>query len=367
MRVNFAEPNKQVYDSRTFKSAIQRITTDKSLQIVVILLPRNMRKDYAAIKLITTTTAVVPTQVVMLPINEKRFMSIIEKVALQIQAKVGAQLWTVRPSTAFGRFLMVVGIDVFHDTVNKRNSILGFCATIHPNLSKYYSTIAVHSTGQEIGTVIGNLFTEAINVFSEKAKRYPETVIFFRDGVSESQVEAVRRMEVESVLNACQRVRVGSEAYNPDIIYTVVVKNTSTRLFAPAGSTRGGGRGGRGGRGARGGAATAPGEVSNPPPGTLVVDQIVPEKGDFFLISHYANQGMAAPSLYRTVYTSHPDNFPLEELARLAYKLCHMYYNWSGAIKVPAPCMMAHKLAFLVGQCVHGAVDPRIRLSQFYL
>lgn len=264
MRVNFAEPSRQVYDSRTFKSAIQRITSDKSLQIVVILLPRSMRKDYAGIKEVTTTRAVVPTQVVVLPINTKRFMSIIEKVALQIQAKVGAQLWTVRPTTAFGKYLMVVGIDVFHDTVNKRNSILGFCATIHPNLNKYYSTITVHPTGLEIGTAIGNLFTEAINVFSEKAKRYPETVVFFRDGVAESQVKAVRKMEVDSVLSACQRVRVGSEAYNPNIIYTVVVKNTSARLFAPAGSIRGG-RGGRGGRGARGGATTAPGEVSNPP------------------------------------------------------------------------------------------------------
>lgn len=107
--------------------------------------------------------------------------------------------------------------------------------------------------------------------------------------------------------------------------------------------------------------------MTNPPPGTLVVDQIVPERGDFYLISHSANQGMAAPSLYRTVYASHPDNFPLEELARLAYKLCHMYYNWTGAIKVPAPCMMAHKLAYLVGQCIHGDVSTKIRLSQFYI
>ena len=25
--------------------------------------------------------------------------------------------------------------------------------------------------------------------------------------------------------------------------------------------------------------------------------------------------------------------------------MCHYYYNWAGPIKVPAPCMYAHKIA----------------------
>jgi len=27
--------------------------------------------------------------------------------------------------------------------------------------------------------------------------------------------------------------------------------------------------------------------------------------------------------------------------------LCHYYFNWAGPIKVPAPCMYAHKIADL--------------------
>lgn len=46
---------------------------------------------------------------------------------------------------------------------------------------------------------------------------------------------------------------------------------------------------------------------------------------------------------------------------RLAYKLTHMYYNWPGTIRVPAPCQYAHKLAFLVGQSLHN--DPSLKLS----
>ena len=29
---------------------------------------------------------------------------------------------------------------------------------------------------------------------------------------------------------------------------------------------------------------------------------------------------------------------------RLAYKLTHLYFNWPGTVRVPAPCQYAHKL-----------------------
>ena len=35
------------------------------------------------------------------------------------------------------------------------------------------------------------------------------------------------------------------------------------------------------------------------------------------------------------------------ELEKLTFDLCHYYFNWAGPIKVPAPCMYAHKIADL--------------------
>ena len=32
---------------------------------------------------------------------------------------------------------------------------------------------------------------------------------------------------------------------------------------------------------------------------------------------------------------------------KLTFDLCHYYFNWAGSIKVPAPCMYAHKIAEL--------------------
>jgi len=33
------------------------------------------------------------------------------------------------------------------------------------------------------------------------------------------------------------------------------------------------------------------------------------------------------------------------EIEHLTFSLCHFYFNWSGPIKVPAPCQYAHKIA----------------------
>lgn len=36
-----------------------------------------------------------------------------------------------------------------------------------------------------------------------------------------------------------------------------------------------------------------------------------------------------------------------QQLEKLTFDLCHYYFNWAGPIKVPAPCMYAHKIAEL--------------------
>jgi aubergine-like protein len=346
-----SQPVMLPYDWRTFAQTLETQARKGPIQIAICLLSKRFhQRDYEKIKTLTTTSISIPTQVVMLPVNAKRMNAVLDKVALQIQAKAGAQLWAIRPSQVFGKFLMVVGIDVFHDTIQKKKSVLGFCATIHPNLSKYYSTTSLQQSGQEIATSIGNLFLEALHTFKARAKRYPETIIFFRDGVAESQIPAVKDFEVQSILRACEDL---GEAYRPLVLYTVVVKKTAAKFFTPPCS--------------KGGTQRGRMEVTNPPPGTVVINRVVPEQGDFYLISHSANQGMSSPTLYRTIFSSRKADFPLEELARLAYKLCHLYYNWTGAIKVPAPCMMAHKLAYLVGKFTHAPGATGMPTSPYYL
>jgi len=43
-----------------------------------------------------------------------------------------------------------------------------------------------------------------------------------------------------------------------------------------------------------------------------------------------------------------------EAMEKLTFALCHYYFNWAGPIKVPAPCMYAHKIAELFMHLGHN-------------
>lgn len=37
-----------------------------------------------------------------------------------------------------------------------------------------------------------------------------------------------------------------------------------------------------------------------------------------------------------------------ENVQRLSYKLCHMYYNWCGTIKIPAPVQVIMHYIYII-------------------
>jgi aubergine-like protein len=49
----------------------------------------------------------------------------------------------------------------------------------------------------------------------------------------------------------------------------------------------------------------------------------------------------------------------------LTFDLCHYYFNWSGPIKVPAPCMYAHKIAELYMN-IGKEIDTKAFSSKIY-
>eukprot|EP00301_Raphidiophrys_heterophryoidea_P003334 c11510_g1_i1.p2 GENE.c11510_g1_i1~~c11510_g1_i1.p2 ORF type:complete len:133 (-),score=37.01 c11510_g1_i1:180-554(-) len=104
----------------------------------------------------------------------------------------------------------------------------------------------------------------------------------------------------------------------------------------------------------------------NPPPG-LIVDRTVSSQShyDFFLVAQSVNQGTATPTHYLVLMDT--TGLKPDHLQSLTYKLCHLYYNWPGTVRVPAPCQYAHKLAFLIGQSVHRAPHARLASNLYFL
>lgn len=80
-------------------------------------------------------------------------------------------------------------------------------------------------------------------------------------------------------------------------------------------------------------------EYENPLPG-CVIDHTITRRHmyDFFLVPQSVRQGTVSPTHYIVVHDS--ANFAPDILQRLSFKLCFLYYNWPGTVRVPACCQV---------------------------
>ena len=90
------------------------------------------------------------------------------------------------------------------------------------------------------------------------------------------------------------------------------------------------------------------GQLRNPPTGCIIDSKLVGEekgneKFDFYMTPATATQGCILPTHFYV--SKNESSLTKLEIQQLSYALCHFYFNWAGAIKVPAPVQYAHKIA----------------------
>lgn len=92
---------------------------------------------------------------------------------------------------------MLVGLDVYHKTIAGRRSVAGLVASMDSTFSRFWSASIVLGVGQELTHNVAGYFAQAL-VQYEKVNNYlPDTIIFYRDGVGESQVQSVLDAETQ--------------------------------------------------------------------------------------------------------------------------------------------------------------------------
>lgn len=305
----------------------------QNTQIVVFICPTQRSDRYSVIKKVCCTQIPVPSQVILSKTlsNPQKVRSIIQKIALQMTCKLGGTLWTVKfPFKGW----MICGIDVYHGVGQK--SVCGFVCSLNEAISRWFSLALFQD--KEISDFYKMAFTRALEKFKHENGYFPKNVIIFRDGTGDGQLEQCRRYEIEQFESVLREFNLETK-----ICFIVVQKRISTRLFLKESK-----------------------DLVNPNPGT-VLDHTVTRRNmtDFFLISQSVRQGTVNPTHYIVLHDT--CNLKPDHVQRLSYKLCHLYYNWPGTIRVPAPCLYAHKCASLVGQ--HIKKIPNISLADklYYL
>jgi aubergine-like protein len=310
-------------------------------KICIVILPRR-DKLYNEVKSISLKIEI-PVQCVVSSQfrNDRKIESILNNLTLQIAAKTGSQLWTIPRSPGIPQITMIVGMDVYHDTVNRKQSVLGFAASLNPDFTKYYSTIRKQAKiGEEVSASVEECFHEALLAFFEETRQrfLPNCIVVFRDGVGDSQEDIVKNVEIRGLFKVFRRF----QNYEPEVVYVVICKRIDTRFLIQS-----------------------HGSYFNPRAGTCIFDEEVCDDDTFYLITTNVFQGTATPVKYKIV--ENHSNISKRTLSQFAFSLCHLYYNWKGSIKLPVCTQLAHKLAYVVGENVHIDASEKLRKTYWYL
>ena len=164
---------------------------NSNVQAVVLLLPgaKGRTTLYDDVKRYLLAEFPVPSQVVLVNTiaKGKNLRSIVNKILIQINAKIGGIPWTVDNLPFMDKPTMVCGMDVFHSTALGKKSVLALTASINNSATKYFSTSVIQSEiGQEAGHSLNEGMTKAFEAFKKaNGGIYPARVIFYRDGVGE--------------------------------------------------------------------------------------------------------------------------------------------------------------------------------------
>lgn len=316
-----------------------RHSLNPQIQIVVCICPTARDDRYAAIKKICCAEMPIPSQVINTRTisNDAKNRAIIQKIALQMNCKLGGTLWGVKIPL---ESVMICGIDTFHEAKNKTNSVSALIASINSSFTKWYSQSIIQNQKEELvhGLVVS--LKKSLNYYKQINGSLPRKIIIFRDGVGDGQLKMCSEFELPQIITAMNAVEDG---YVPNITMIIVQKRINTKIFARIGD-----------------------KIENPSPG-CVVDHTITRRFlyDYFIVPQSVRQGTVTPTHYIVIHDS--SNFSPDILQRLTYKLCFMYYNWPGTIRVPACCQYAHKLASLVGQAIKREADDKLADKLFFL
>ena len=186
----------------TFLKAISDVVSPTT-QLVLTIVPQMKSDRYAAIKKLCYVEKPVANQVVLAKTiaNEKKFSAVATKVILQMNCKLGGELWACQSPV---KNMMIVGIDVYHAKGDK--SVAGVVASLNDYCTRFHSEVAVHSKNQELVDALPIIFVSALNKFNEANGKYPDYIVVFRDGVADGQMEVTKEQEAAAFKRMFEQV-----------------------------------------------------------------------------------------------------------------------------------------------------------------
>jgi aubergine len=307
----------------TYKQLITDAKKEGCTMVILLISKKTGETLYKGIKEFADIKAQVLTQCVKVhpSVNTKR--GFFQKLGYQICSKIGYPLWIIEKPRGLEpkEKTIIIGADVYHQ--KGKESVAAVVSTLDQHYSKFCSVSSVQpSKGQEIMTNMADLVKECIETFKQKNKFLPKRILLYRDGVGDNMFDLVKTHELGLIKSMLEK-EYGQSA--PKLTMIIVTKRISKKIIK---ETNQGGK--------------------NPASGTILDVGIVQNDLEFFMIAQNVTSGTANPTRYQVLVNE--CGYDSDALEAMTYYQTFGYYNWSGAVKVPAVCQYAHKLAYHVGE-----------------
>ena len=365
----------EIPSSRPLNKNPTEETSDPDIPLLLVILPCTMTKLYQKIKILADTKEGFHTICVIGTGADKEDMTPYERyhgsdrkfygykpdqyfanVALKINLKLRGISHKLQDREAIGPIAkgstMVVGIDVTHPSPGSNNnapSIFAIVASTDEHLLQWPAALGVQRKSREEvisnTSKLGRMFESRLIRWRANNNKLPESIIVYRDGVSDSQYEDVLDKELKTIKEACSRQYSPAETGKglPRFTFIVVAKRIHTRFYPTSHSqsdTKG-----------------------NAKCGTVVDRGITQaQKWDFFLQSHsvVSKGGTARPThyvvLHDEVFVDDPNRVDL--LQQITYNMCYLYGPSTRAISVCPPVYLADKACTRARLYLHDEFGP---------
>ena len=289
-------------------------------------------------------------------------------IALKLNVKLGGMNWSMNEKL-YGPEVMFLGGDVSHPSPAELRrpdpppSYCGLTASMDSACSLYTGIAGAQAPTQEFMDPLGAMFDQVLRRFEKRNNRLPKHIIYWRDGLSDSQVAGFEESELKALLGKCNLKMRNSDlmlvvsdvrttrGLNFKLTVINAIKRHHTRFFPQS-------------------------ERHSDKNGNIVAGCVVENSSDgkdFFAVTQAALQGVVRPTHYRVLHDE--NNLSAEDLQRLVVAGCMNYQRATRSVGLHPAVYYAHHVAargkFRLrtenGQTVLKDVHERLRSTMWWL
>ena len=285
---------------------------------LILVLPTDNHNKLLATKIFKETKTVflndnkIITQCVKADNISKKI--VIQKLLNNILNKYGEIPWDVYMDTQYISLnnIMFVGLDVCHSKAFGMSTI-GFTSTTNYYMNNFYHQIMYQKMGMELVPDILILIKNSLAKYKAVNDSFPDSIVYFRDGVSQGQIKLVKDVEITKIMAVLKKIGV-------ELIVVICQKRIATRFY---GNIQFG--------------VVVDGYDDKP---TIVsgIDE------DFYIVS------AGVPTRYWIVYDSNmgiiKNKDKVRDMQNVILSRTMMYYDFAGGIKVPSVIKHCDRNAF---------------------